>query len=402
MKKHFGSQLMYAGLLAVVGCFLLMMMGCKEEKGTSLYGLVTPGKPQPVVDSLSPSGNALAGADQITLFGKNFSAVAGDNVVFFNAKAAKTLSATSTKLVVTSAVDSGTVAVKLSVAGADLYSTPLAYHLKLAVVAFGNFTPPATGVAAITPDNAANLYYDLLGGNADNGIYILSPDGTKRIFAPKSQGVSQWLSLKLGPGGTLYSARGASAVFKFGLTDSIAAVWVGGTGTVKDIDFDQNKYLWAGGNSVALKCIKQDKSITSVPFTGAVRALRVFNNYLYFSALKDSAEKIFRAAINGDNLGTPEEYFNITSSVGSAYIGQALTFSSDGYLYIGTQSPLGLIVVAPDQSFTTPYSSYSTLFGTQISYLAWGPGDVLYAATFEGNLLKIYTNKTGAPYYGTN
>lgn len=401
MKKNHRSRIAFVGAVTLLGCCLFILSGCKEEKGNTVFDLVTPGKPQPVIDSLSPVGKALAAADDITLYGKNFSTSTSENYVYFNGKAAKVVKASATKLVVNSAVDTGDVAVKVSIAGAELFSAALPYRLDIALETFGNFTPPATGVAATTPDATGNLYCNFLGAGVDIGIYVLSPNGTKRLFAP-NQKITFWSSLKLGPGGTLYSARGASAVFKFGLTDSVSAPWVTGIGTIKDIDFDQNKYLWAGGNSTRLNCIKQDKSVTLIPFTGTVRALRVFGNYLYFSALKDSAEKIFRATINNDTLGTVEEYFNITSSVGSTYIGQALTFSSDGSLYIGTQSPMGIIVVAPDGSHKTPYSAYSSFLGTSISSLSWGPGDILYATTFEGNLLRIYTKKTGAPYYGLN
>ena len=387
-------------MATLLGCCLFILSGCKEEKGKSVFDLVTPGKAQPVIDSLSPAGSALAGADIITIYGKNFSSTLAENFIYFNGKAAKILSATTTKLVVNSAVDSGTQAVKVTVAGAELYSAPVAYKLLLAVEPFGTVSPPSTGAAALATDSSSNLYFDLLGTGTDNGIYILSPNGNQTKYIPKTPGITYWRALKRGPANALYGVRGASAVFLVASTDTAFQVWARTSAAVADLDFDQSQNIWAGGNTTALDCFKLDKSITSTPFDGAVHALRVYNGYLYFSATKDSVEKVLRAPISGTSLGTIEDYFNITSAVGTLYSGQAITFSSNGYMYVGTQAPLGVIVVAPDKSFSTPYSAYSAMFGTMISSVAWGPGELLYGATAEGSLFKIHTRKTGAPYYG--
>ena len=72
MKKNYGSRGLFAGMIGLLCSCLLILGGCKEEKGTSVFGLVTPGKPQPVIDSLSPAGSALAAAQPITVYGKNF------------------------------------------------------------------------------------------------------------------------------------------------------------------------------------------------------------------------------------------------------------------------------------------------------------------------------------------
>jgi IPT/TIG domain len=400
MKKNYGSRGFFAGMIGLLCSCLLILAGCKEEKGTSAFGLVTPGKPQPVIDSLSPAVSALAAAQPITVYGKNFSSTLGENFLYFNGKPARILSATSTKLVVNSAVDSGMQAVKVTVAGAELYSAGVPYRLFLAVEPFGTVSPPATGASAITPDSAANLYFELLGSGIDNGIYILTPSGTQSQFAPKTTQATFWSSLKKGPGGSVYAAKGARVIYNYPSSSSDASPWGVASLPISDIDFDQSKNLWAGGNTEVLYCFRPDKSFNTVPESAAVHALRVYDGYLYFSATKDSAEKVFRAAIQGDTLGSIEEYFNITSAVGTPYAGRAITFSSDGYMYVGTEAPLGFIVVAPDRSFSTPYSDYASMFGSLIASVAWGPGELLYGATYEGGLFRIHTKKIGAPYYG--
>ena len=401
MKKNYRLRIFFAGVVSLLCCGLFILAGCKEDKGTSVFDLVTPGKPQPVIDSLSPAGTALAGAQAITVYGKNFSSVIGENFIYFNGKAARILSATTTKLVVNSAVDSGLQAVKLTVAGAEKYSDPVPYRLFFAVEPFSTVTPPSTGVGPITPDSSSNLYFELLATGNENGIYILSPSGVQSQYTTKTTQATKWLSLKMGPGGALYAAKGSRAVYKYPKSGADAAFWGVGSPPFSDIDFDQNKNLWAGGNDVSIYCFRPDSSSNVIPFDGAVHALRVYNGYLYFSATKDSAEKVFRAQITGDALGPIAEYFNITTAVGTPYAGRSITFSSDGYMYVGTEAPLGIIVVAPDGSSSTPYADYASNFGTIVSSIAWGPGEVLYASTYEGGLFKIHTKKTaGAPYYG--
>ncbi len=384
-----------------------MLFGCKNETTPSLFDPNYKGLPQPVIDSITPPGIALAAAQPLTVYGKNFSTTASYNLIYFNGVAGTVVSATTTQLVVASPVDTGAVAIKISVRGAPLFSTEFPYRLTTAIEAFGNFTPPTNGVAAVTPDSAGNIYFDLLATSSDNGIYIFTPNGTRAQFAPKTSGTSSWSSLKIGPDKYLYAAKGARALYRFTPTGgAAAALWVSvpnsnPPNTFSDIDFDLNKNLWTGAAS-GLYCFKPDKSFKITTFSSSVHAVRVFNGYLYFSALKDSSEKVFRATINGDTLGTIEEYFNISSAVGSGLTGQSMTFSSDGYLYIGTQAPFGLIVVAPNGSFTTPYSAYATMFGTQCNSICWGDGDKLYVSTFEGNLLIVHTQKHGAPYLGLN
>jgi hypothetical protein len=80
----------------------------------------------------------------------------------------------------------------------------------------------------------------------------------------------------------------------------------------------------------------------------------------------------------------------------------SITFSSDGTLYIGTDSPDGLVVVSPSKTTTAPFKAYFASFGTGLSFLAWGSADDLYASTTNGILLKFTVrNKKSAPYYGS-
>ncbi|MCX6142384.1 MAG: hypothetical protein NTZ35_04115, partial [Ignavibacteriales bacterium] len=114
-----------------------------------------------------------------------------------------------------------------------------------------------------------------------------------------------------------------------------------------------------------------------------------------------AGEKVWRAQISASGLGTPETYFDFAAAypTNSAL---AITFSSDGILYIGTDSPDGLVVVNPDKSYSVPFAAYKSLYSPSFLSLAWGAADDLYASSTAGVLMKITVRgKKSAPYYGS-
>lgn len=397
MKRELRSIVYFIVLLLAA---LGIVAGCTNTTTPSLYNPNATGLPTPVIDSISPPGSVLAAATPITIYGKNFSATPANNMVFFGSAPGTVLSSTATQLVVRTPVDSLTVPVKVAVVGADKFSVPVNYRLIVAVEPF------ATNMAAITPGDSGKIYANALNGGNDDGIAVFAADGSRSVFAPKTAGTTYWYSLKLGPGGTLYAVKSARAVYTFAAGGGAAAtLWKAVTAsglTLVDIDFDASHNLWAGGKGPGLYCFKPDASFKMSAFNGFVHALRVYNGSLYFAATaaQDSVEKVYSAPITGDSLGTITTYFDLGGQLGSSYTAHAMTFSADGYLYIGTQTPAGVVVVAPDRSYTTPYSSYGNLLGAQIFSMAWGEGDKLYMTNDTWSLIVAHTQKSSAPYLG--
>lgn len=277
------------------------------------------------------------------------------------------------------------------------------YDLTEAVLSFGNLGPTdASG--ALAGDSSGNLIASIKLGGANARLFKFTPDGIRSDYAPETAGTPQWNSLKFGPGGFLYAARGIRAVYRFPAGGgSPSALWVAfPVGTfATDIDFDQNQNLWVGGNNSNLYLIRPDATTKAFPFVGNVRSVRVYGGHLYFAATTASGDQIWRAAISGEDLGTPEVYFDF----GAAFSGEGLTptsiaFSSDGFMYIGTGAPTYLVVVSPSKAHASPYRAYTTLFGTGTLALMGGSGNTLYASTTSGALLQVLWRKTGAPYYG--
>ncbi len=391
--------------LTLAGTAALLFAACEVEEQGSLFNPSYTTLPQPVITAVSPAGSAQAGVDTLTITGSNFSATADYNIVYFDATPGTIVQAGATQLRVKAPLVIGdSIKLRVAVRGAELMSEITLYKLDAAVLAAGSLAP-TEGASGITADASGNLYVSIQEGAADLGIFKYIADGSRTRYAPPTSGVLKWSSLKMGPGGEIYAARNFRALYKYAAGGgTAAAVWVTFPVGVfaADMDFDQNQNLWVGGNNSNLYRVKQDKTIKTFPFVGNVRSVRVYNGSLYVAAQVDTLNKIYVAPIIGDSLGALSVYFDFSAVYpGSTVTPNALTFSSDGYLYIGTVSPNGLVVVAPGgSSSSVPFVAYTSLFSPAVRIFAWGSGDALYATTDAAKLLKISTRKTSAPYYG--
>ena len=388
-------------LLGALG--LLFLSSCTKPNDVTLYDPNVAYHPAPTITAIAPAGSAFAGMDTIIIQGTNFSTVLAENSVFFNAQPAALLASTATQITLKAplvTVDS--IGVRISVAGALQFSNTAQYKLSAGVLTFGGLATTELAMALAT-DASGNLYSAYSAAGVEAGVLKFTSAGVRSTYALPTSGVVAWTGMKMGPGGYLYSARNFRALYRYTPGGGAAgAVWVVfpiGT-SIADFDFDQNGNTWAAGNGTNIFCIQQSKTLTTTPFVGNIRSMRVYNGYLYFAAKTDAGEQIWRAQISSTTLGTPEVYYNFGASY-PAYSPLAITFSSDGIMYVGTNMPEGLLIVYPSKVTSTPYSAYTASFGTGLSYFAWGKSDDLYASTTNGILLKItLRGKTSAPYFG--
>jgi hypothetical protein len=217
--------------------------------------------------------------------------------------------------------------------------------------------------------------------------------------------VSNWRAMKFGPGGQLFVVAGRNIIFRVPAGGGASAVWLSGSGLtpLNDLDFDANGNIWTSGPSGNVFRVKQDKTVQLFPFTGLVRAVRVFNNAVYVGGKRDSLEKVWRLPIIGtDSLGAEEEYFNLSSVYGANSYGvTALTFSADGDLYLGTDASAGILVVHANK---TSELFYPGLIKGGTTSLTWGNGVTLFQSRNSlpgpAAAVKINAQKTGAPYFG--
>jgi hypothetical protein len=389
--------------LSFAALIILFMSGCNNPKTGSLFDPTAASNPQPTITNVSPAGSAFAGMDTLVITGTNFSSVLTENNILFNTTPATALTATTTQIVLGAPLPSlDSVAIRISVVGSDMFSNTYQYKLKAGIAKFGGIATIELASAAMT-DVAGNVYSGYSSVGIEAGIMKVTPAGVRSSYAPGTAGVAAWSSFKMGPGGFIFGARNVRALYRYSPGGgSSAALWTQIVGTtLSDLDFDQSGNMWVGGNNANIYRIAQDKTVTPFPFVGVVHSLRVYNGYLYFSAKTDVGEKVWRAPISASGLGSPEIYFDFAAAY-PTNVPTAITFSSDGILYIGTDSPDGLVVVSPSKSYSAPFAAYKSFYAPAFSTLAWGAADDLYATSSAGVLMKITVRgKKSAPYYGS-
>lgn len=394
-------------LLAVI-LFAGIWTGCKEDPPASLYDPSYVSGPQPALTGISPASGALAGVTTLTITGQNFSPVAGNNLVFFDKTAVSALTATATQLTLRApALPKDSIQVKIAVAKSDLYSTAFLYKLELAAnEKFATFGSGEEGVG-VECDAAGNLYVSMVSSTGGLGVKKFTPEGVKSDYSPLfSSSVASWKNMKFGPGGALFcTSTGRSIIFRIPAGGGASGIWLsgGGLGVLADLDFDANGNVWASGTNGNIYRVSPTKVVRMFPCAGTLRAIRVYNNAVYVGGKRDSLEKIWKFPVIGtDSLDAEQEYFNLSSVYGANGSSvNALTFSSDGDLYVGTDNAEGIRLVHPAKTSEAYYPG--VIKGTTVS-LTWGKTVELFQSRSSlpgpASAVKINTQKTGAPYYG--
>ena len=388
----------------------LLMQSCENSEVGSLYdpNAASP-RPQPTVTSISPA-SGLAGVTTITINGTNFSAVKEENTVYFDKTTAVVLTASATQLTVKApllAKDS--IQIRVGVFGSDLYSTTRLYKLEAAVVEFGSIAKneEAFGVAA---DANGTVYVGLMTNAVDGSIIRINPVTGVRQDLAAAVAQRRYIALKASSDSYLYALlEGSSLLLRVPLAGGAVAPYavLPGLTDVADFDFDATKNIWIGSRSAnVIGRVTPAKVFRTFPLNMVVRSVRVFNSGLYVAGAVDTVEGVWRAEIvSADSLGSFKKYFDLRTLYSTKYQANALTFSSDGWLYLGTSSPDGIVLVAPGGTSGTPY--YETLFKNNVSRFGWGAGPVLFATrpnpsgtTGNSVIYYINTQKTSSPYHG--
>ncbi|HEX7574200.1 MAG TPA: IPT/TIG domain-containing protein [Bacteroidota bacterium] len=381
--------------------------GCTKKPDPSLYDPNWQSLPAPTITSISPPKPALAGVSTVTITGTNFSPAKANDVVYFDATSAAILTASATQITARAPnVVKDSILVTVAVLGSQYFSNYFAYNLAAAVVTFPLLVPGEVPYG-IECDTSGNLYVSMISGGTGVGVKKITPDGTRADFSPQfSSAVNHWTGMKFGPGHFLYAAAGRNIVFRMPAGGGASAVWASALGgTVSDIDFDQQGNLWGAGPGGVIVEVKQDLTKKSFPFAGTASSARVFGGNLYVAAHRDSLVKIWSLPIIGDSLGAEQVYFDFGSHY-SGYDAFAITFASDGSLFVGTNAPAAIVLVHPDQTFE-PY--YPGLLLPQPIAFAWGKGTTMYLSRGGSanptilQKLNMQTSSTpyaSAPYYG--
>ncbi|GAB6282698.1 MAG: hypothetical protein STSR0008_14440 [Ignavibacterium sp.] len=404
MKKYFhNKKIKYIFSILIITSFLIVT-GCEEDYSPSLFEQIPPPTEPPVINSVEPAQEALAGVTEITITGNNFSSTPYYNIVFFNGISAEILGVSPAKLVVKAPnLVSDSVIIKVSVVGSELFSNFYQYKLKPTIKEFYTKFQDFEIPHAIAVDTNSNIYVSLEG----RGIKKITSNEEMKDYASKGA-ETFWNSLKFGSGLQLYAAKNLRGVWKIteGQTPPNSPWVATPTGSrIVDIDFDQNLNCWAVGNNNSIYKISTSGIIKEYPFKANIRSVRIFANNLYVAGLKDSIEGIWKFPIDSNfDLGNSELYFNYTNEIDNISQINAITVAADGDLIVGTNRDVDpILVIHPDGSNEILYPGVIIPY---VDVFYWGNDKYLYytqidQTTNKGKTIyRIDMQKQGAPYYG--
>ena len=392
--------LMFLKTILYTSLGIIILVCCESEFQESLYNPNAPKGLTPEITSISPPDGALAGVDEVTITGNNFSSNKDEVMVFFDAKRAQILEATPTQLnVLAPNIFGDSIKIKVAVHKVELFSNTVLYKLMPAVAEFGNLMEDDMAYA-IASDVNGNVYVSIEG----KVIKKIAPDGTTGHFADVS--FLKANGMKMGPGNTIYAVFAAGRVKKIATIapDGSESTFTSLTGAPEDLDFDANGNIWvtSGKDIYLVKSDKSNTKITSFPVT--LKTVRVFNEYLYISGSDQSTgeAKIWRSQIQGETLAAEEVVLDLATAAwlsGSNVL--TFTFSEDGDMYLGTDHPNDAVFIYhPDGANEILFPG---LVEATIHALVWSEGEYIYAIQHLSSgckILKIDVGKNGAPYYG--
>jgi len=397
--------------ICVVAIILsVIFASCEQDYPSSLYDSDYTGNPAPVIESVDPPDSSLAGVGIITLSGNNFSPVKHENMVYIGSKSSKILEASETRLMVQAPNEIGdSLLLRAAVAGAIKPSNEKYYVLEPAVEKHGDISENQTPWAVAT-DSDGNVYVSVSRNGSSDGVQKITEDGTLEEYVPPR--IPRYDGMKFGPDDHLYLVRGLRLIARVPPGGGTEENWLPLRTGIRlvDLDFDEYGYLWAvGNNDVIVRVQISDEEVEEFAFDANSKSVRYFDGHLYVSAVtqKDDTHQsnIWRFHIDDTGIpGEPEIYFAFSEKYDEEdAVAQAITFSEDGYLYIGTDGPDGIIVVSPGGNEWEPL--YPGLINPEGSIFAWGDGPNLYYTRGEaGNisqaLIRINTQRESAPYYG--
>ena len=393
-------------LVVITALVAMLFAGCVEETG-SLYDPSHSLGRAPVISSMTSTlraDSAIAAYDTLTITGANFAPMTQDNWVFFNSGVRTPFQATETELRVRPTLNFGdSVNIRIGTRLSDSLSLgPVYYKVGRGVASFSGLSD--SSAFAMATDAAGNVYVSIGVNGLDAGVFRATPEGGRAPYANPSIGISNWTGLRMGPGGYLYAVRGVRAVYRANPGGGALTAWAQITSPagvlINDIEFDEAGNLWAVGSNPSIFCIRPNRTVKASPIAANIRSARIFNGYLYYSAVVGGLNQIWRAQMLGDSLAAPEVYFDFDAAYGAlGYVPQAITFSSDGYLFIATNTPEGVVIVSPSKTASAPYFEYDTDMSPTMKWLAWGSDNSLYGSSGSGALLRFHTRQTSAPYY---
>jgi hypothetical protein len=402
---------------------LISSFGCTSNPEAPQYVPIADPGNQPIVTSVTtiPAGlpYILGGVTTIAINGTNLVTDSNKIQVFLGNVQMTNCTYTPTQITfVAPNIIKDSIIVRVLVAGAVKFSDAKYVSIRSAMTLLTAIDTSKQVANAITFDRSGNLYVSVVtSAGVSDGLYKVVPGGSASQYALR--GTEAYFSGLKCKGDSVYAARRANRLVSRNSSTGAMTIFTASfpaaafPTNIEDMDYDQNKLLWAGGNTAngGLISVDSQKNVKqyTFPFGGIIHSVRVYSGSVYCSVeAGDGTKGVYKIPINNDGtLGTATKYFDLSATVGNTFnIAYGITFDSQGNLYVGTDAAAGIYVVAPDQSIQPLYNG---LLGPNCKYLAWGNDSYLYVVralstplnTSPTGIFKVdMLGKLSAPYYG--
>ncbi len=391
------------------------IIGCKFDVTPSQW---ESNSTQGVTDSIlqiNPPFEARPGDNTITIIGKNFATPPDTNLVYVekidgdkSTVVADIMSSSSTSITIyrPNVVSDSCIFVLVSTKAIAATQTGL-YKIDPVLVKYGAFLDNRS-IGVVAGDKDENIYVVY---STDKTIFKITPAGQKTVLDTAK---NQPYGGRIGPDGKLYLMENKVSleVWDFQANKS-SFLKVGAA--VKCGDFDLQGNLFAAGIRSDLVTVAPD---STTKLSGYFRSdiildVRVYGDYVYIvdstitPTATDPSKSIQRCKIDYANhtVGTPEVVIDWTTT--GQYSTRSLTgisFSSDGEMYVATNSTDPILMVDPNTKNVSIF--YKDILPSLCKQFFWGNGTYLYIISgntsnpaVDWSLYRVDTGFPGAPFY---
>lgn len=385
---------------------LFLLVACDDVDTESIFQPDPDESNSPTITSIEPSGFALAGFDEISITGNNFSEKLDDiegNKVYFNNKLATIISASKTELKVISPNEGGNeFSVKVVVPNALKFAEFTPYTLRL-IAKKNDVVAVVDNITALAMDSNENLFIHLL----SDKVYKISDDGVRDVYGqvpyPKSA------DMKYGPNDYLYLLRSNNqSLYRIPPGGGDAEEFVKFDKRVRSFDFDRNLNIYALGTKTGTQISTAGGTIKSTTTFNSldVWEVKIHGDFLY-AAARGSGGGIFRAPIiNADgDVGAEEAIFD-WNNAGQYADENILGFgiAANGEIIVTTKNTPDPIVIIDNEGNATPlYPGIlipKDVSSAPVTNLVWGNGDSFYISRFNTNSDSTAANGVYKVFYG--
>jgi len=395
----------------VVTASMAVLTGCEYDVAEPQWYKPFTEPPTPRITGIEPAGEARAGVNMITIRGENFAGVPDTNIVYFDNKMAEIVATSATSVTVRRpnlVTDSCTV--KLVSNKALVVAKYGPYKIHPVSQRNGAFRDNIV-LNALAVDNADNLYV-VYGDSSTPRIFRVTPDEQRILVARASRLPTDG---RFGPDGRLYLLGNNRSIDVVDVQAGTAAQWIRlpSGRIVKVGDFDANGYFYVGGTRSDLVVIAPDLTVTTAGMYSSedILAVRVYSGHLFVASREPTSggapplpASIWKHQIDASgNVGPKELVLDMSGTPFASRTITAITFSADGTMYIGTDSPDPILVFNPTAGSVDYF--YTGILPPYCKNFYWGKETYLHMLSGNSNpaqewaIYRVDIGTTGAPYY---